>query len=257
MKFTHCRCAAVLGAVVLLWMQPCVAAMDSIYTAGTLAGRTLYWVPIDPIAPDTLRWQSLQQALPVEDRDSSRSLAAVAAHLAAKGWSLYRLDKCTAMALALLQEQGVRCYVFDQWHAALGREVVLPRPGMPQKAMRHNLVSDYQWEEVERAAIEPPTGSMQDFRVSIHLAGAGYVDYWGRDLVTQDNKQLLGSEGLSVTIAEVSYHEDVNVRRKVFEVYMVVPAGTSPKAVVAQVEKGMDARKLDMSYKAPVPMKVQ
>jgi hypothetical protein len=238
-------------AFVLLAAQWTAARVDDIYRAGDFCGRPLYWVPLAALALDTVGWERWPGAVWSGGRDTVTRRDSLAGRLAANGQAMYRLTDVSAMSVALLIDQGYRVFVLSQWHASLGHKVMLPKPGMPLEEQRHNLVSDFVWEEIEGAALEKPAGTRNDYGVRLSFAGAGHVEYDGRDLPARKNRQMLGTLGFSVRVPEVQYSEDLNVRRTIFGVYVLAESAKKSRDVVRDIETAMDRLKLDLSYGVP------
>ena len=241
--------AACLGSV--------CAAVDPIYGAGAMLGRDLYWVPEDGLLVDTVAWDELASVMPPQERAGVRSVDSALSLLVVRGWKLVKVGKCSAMALGLLVEKGYRICVLSQWHASCNSKVLMPMPGMPQKAMRHNLVSDFHWELVEAANVSSNASNRSEYKVRVDFKGHGYSQWDGHDRLTKDSRQILGTKGFSVSITELSYYEDLNVRRRVYQVYLIVKDDKAPKDIVRDIEKGMDVRKLDLSYVVPTMTEVE
>lgn len=226
-------------------------AVDSLYRAGRFLGYHLYWVPKVIVSPDTLDWGCLGAVAPPSEREAITSVDSAASFLGERGWALYRISDCSAIGLALLAEQGYHLCALAQWHASLNRKVIVALPGMPQTEKRHSLITDYHWEPVERVRLYEAKTSTGNYRVEVHFADHGYSGYDDKDRVTGDNAQMLGTTGFSLRIPELGYNEDLNVRRKVFALYLIAPAEKRARDIVAEIEKAMDARGLDLSYRVP------
>jgi hypothetical protein len=122
---------------------------------------------------------------------------------------------------------------------------------MPLDERRHNLVTDFGWEGVERVVLQKPTGSQKDYGVRLYFAGAGHVEYAGRDVPLKENRQMMGTQGFSVRVPEVQFSEDLNVRRTVFALCVLSEPEKESRDIVRDIEKGMDRFKLDLSYTVP------
>ncbi|MBD3241393.1 MAG: hypothetical protein GF331_12460 [Chitinivibrionales bacterium] len=233
-----------------------MAAVDSLYRAGKFLGQYLYWVPKQAVSPDTTEWGCLAGVVTPSERQGIASTDSAASLLSERDWALYRIKECSAMGLALLVEQGYHVCALVQWHASLNRKVIVALPGMPQSEKRHSLISDFHWESVNRARLSGGGGE-DGYQVEIYFADHGYSAYEDKELVAGDNAQILGTTGFSLRIPELAFNEDMNVRRKVFALYLVAAAEKTAKDIISEVEKAMDARNLDLSYTVPKIVPVQ
>ncbi len=229
----------------------CRGAVDSLYRAARFLGYHLYWVPRESVSPDTLEWGCLAGVVPPSEREGIASIDSAASLLAERDYALYRVKKCSAIGLALLAEQGYHICALVQWHASLNRKVIVALPGMPQTEKRHSLISDFHWEPVKQVRFSPVGTGADGYRIEVHFADHGYSRYADKDRVTGDNARMLGTTGLSLHMPELAYNEDLNVRRKMFALCLIAPAGKQARDIVAEVEKGMDVRGLDLSYTVP------
>jgi hypothetical protein len=227
------------------------AAVDSIYRAGQMAGRLLYWVPWEDIQPDTLGWQRIEIDALGGVKSDCRSPRAALKVFGQNRMRILRMLKPSALSVALAFKRDYRVFMLTQWHTTPTQKVVVPKPGMVQRAAKHRIVSDFLWEPVDKVSVEDPAGVNEDYRVRLYCREAGYSQYEGRAEVTGDNAQILGTHGFSVEVEEADYHEDLNVRRKVVEVYLVVSAEKSAADAASDIEQEMDKLKLDLTYTVP------
>jgi hypothetical protein len=237
--------------VALVASAPVRSGVDPIYRAGQMLGRDLFWQPLSGLALDTTGMGAAEGVIAGQGPATDSTLKQAVASFGKEGKSVYRLDKPSAISLASVLAAGYPVLALTQWHCSLGDKVVVPKPGMDQNAMRHTMVSHYSWEVVEHKEIQSPPGITSDYRARLFFYDAGYCEYGGRDLVTGDGRQIMGVQGFTVEVKEAQYKEDMNVRRKVFAVYAIVPASKKPGDIQSEIEKAMDAMKLDMSYTAP------
>lgn len=228
------------------------AAIDPILKQTDLNGISLYWVPLKQIEPDTVNWDALASVMPKEERSGVRTVGEAAALLEPRGWKLLRVKKCSGMGLGLLLEKGYRVCVLSQWHASLRNDVVVPRPGMAQNSMKHNLVSHFHWELASGASIGRAQGKgSTEFSVRVDFRNHGHSVWDGHDNAEGNNRQILGTAGTAVSLPELSFHEDLTVKRQLYRMYVIVESDKKAKQIVRDVESGMDALKLDLSYIVP------
>lgn len=226
------------------------ATIDSIYFARETLGVRFYWTPIDPVRPDTVGWKQLCGRLSELEANSCSEFSGVVFALEHENWRLYHSNDCTALGLALLLQQNVEVHVLSQWHGATVQKFKLSRPGMSQKEMRQTVISDFHWELPERAAIDAAPSKGADFPVRIYFRDRGHSEYNARDKLVKQSYQVAGG-GLSVRLPEIRFEEDIATKRTLFDVWVVLPAKSDPSTVVKAIEREMDRRKLDLSYKAP------
>jgi len=243
----------ILAIVLLASACACHAGIDTLYRAGTMNGRTLFWLPYETVFPDTLGWDAVEQA--VAGRRLSRSAnpdASARGLLKKEGYELLRVVKPSAIVVSILHDLGYPVFFLSQWHCSVSEKVVIPKPGLVQHAMRHALVTDYFWETGEKVVTVAPSGTIDDFSIKLYYSNGGYSEYPGKSDVTAGNRQVMGTQGFSLDAGRGSeYREDMNVQRTVSAVYIPVAAGKKPSAVVGEIEKAMDRLKLDLSYTVP------
>jgi len=250
----HCLLSVCFVAVLMV-SGAARATVDPIYRAGQAYGVPLYWVPLTPNVHDTLEWRSFCRILQEHECASEPGVAPAAAALAVEGWTLARAKNCSVMAMALMLEQGVQVCVLTQWHASLRKVALISAPGMSTKALRHTMLSDFRWEVVERASlVSAPSG--RGYTATLWYLDAGRAEYRADEPVVRSNCQILGSGGLSVRIVEQGYYEDLTVVRTVYDVVVIVRGDEDLAGLTTRIEKAMDARGLDLTYRAPtfVPM---
>jgi hypothetical protein len=226
------------------------AAVDPVYKAGEAYGATFYWLPLETVRPDTLQWRCFCKRMQEHECPSENGFAPAAEALAVEEWRMVRVKKCSAMALAILVEQKYPVCVLSQWHGTLRNKVVIARPGMSTKELRHTVLSDFRWEHVEQAEVRPAPGG-GGYKVEIWFENAGKSEYSAEQMVVSTGRQIQGSDGLKVHLPEFDFFENIVLGRTVYDIVLLVRAGTDLGRAVKDIEKAMDGRKLDLSYRAP------
>lgn len=245
--------SAVVALVILITtIRTAAASPDSLYRAGTMQGRHLYWVPqITNLPLDTVGWQESQQIALNREPDSTRSLRQALPGIRTAGVEVYRLDKPSAIVIALIRQMGYPVLLLTQWHGALKEKVIVPRPGLVQSAFRHTVLSEYIWEFVDRCELTGKTPSADDLRIRMFYREAGFCEYNGKDEAQRVDRQMLGVQGFSVFVRESDYSEDMGIMRRIFGVYLIADAKKKPADLQKEIEKAMDRQKLDLSYRLP------
>jgi hypothetical protein len=234
-----------------LWGS-CWSGQKGGYLAGSLLGKSLYWQPQDGLVVDTLGWgQWSTNAVVVAQTDTT--FAALQGRLGQNKLQVVQLKHCSAIVLALFSQMtNYSVVVLTQWHGSTKGLVKVPRPGMVNQAVQHNIVSDYLWERPSAMKItEGGSVGQSDYGVELIFGPYGSAQFGAREQLILQDRAMVGVSGFSVAVPELEFYEDVFMQRTILGVYLVAPAHLRIKDIVTDIEKMMDSKKLDLSYKVP------
>jgi hypothetical protein len=246
-------CLGMLWALVAGgWWGSGWCADKGIYRAGSLVGKSLYWQPQEELELDTLGWDQWgSDAVVVGQADTT--VGALVGRLGQNQLQVVQLRQCSAIVAALVsQMHNYSLVVLTQWHGSTKGLVKVPLPGMVNQAVQHNIVSDYLWERPSAIKItDAGSVGQSDYGVELLFGPFGSAQFGAREQVVLQDRAMSGVHGFSVAVPEVEFYEDVFMQRTILAVYLVAPADKRTKDIVADIEKMMDRKKLDLSYKVP------
>jgi hypothetical protein len=227
--------------------------LDSTQVAGDLLGTIFYWER-SGLKLDTLGWDKLMRRHLDTVDARARGPAGTAGLARQRGKRFYRLKDATALSVSLLTGLGYPVIMLTQWSGFVGRSRETDSKDLTD---RTGTLSDWHWEQVDRAALTRPGGTQTQYSVRLYFSGNGCSDFLGPEQLDLSRSQIMGTPGLSLWEHKLGYLPEANQYRLIVACYIVVGVDRSASQVIADVEMAMDAHGLDFSYRPPQLVEVK
>jgi hypothetical protein len=219
--------------------------------AGKLFGHSVFWMDED-MRIDTLEWHDVEVKHFQTDSTDRYMPAHAVAQFAEAGLKILGVREPSAIAAAILHDCGYDVVCLSQWNSIPSGEIRFYGSGSPDDYYKQRrIVSDMIWERLEKAGLQKPGRLGGDYRVRLDFAKGGYTTLDGKEELCKGLKPLIApTESVRLTFIDDTDVE-LALKRRVYEVYVVVPADKKKSRIVSEVESGMDRLKLDLSYLVP------
>jgi hypothetical protein len=168
------------------------------------------------------------------------------------GKVLYRLDKASAVCVAILVEAGYAVYARSQigWYLYQPGEVpnISPKEPYRESALASVFLSPHLVRRIEKVEARKTEGGMQ---LTLHYVRAGFSRYEGRcDLLKEPQPMVLTQDDVQVFVG-ATFDMGARIMRRIEALYLLLGRGETPKEVTGVLEKEMTKLKLDASYRMP------
>lgn len=223
--------------------------------AGAVSQVAMFWT-LDSTHLDTIGWPRVHEAILDTPTDSGATMRSSLEAFRNAGTTVYRLEKPTAITLAILKDIGASIVVLSQWRAFPANYIRINHPGFDDEYKKRLILSDFLWERLDDYTARRPVKLEKDFTLTLYFDNMGQSQYSGAENPEHSQAQILGTDGLVLEFENEKF-EDVLVKRRIDQTYAIMDADLKPAAIIRRIERAMDKMKLDLSYTAPGLIAVQ
>lgn len=236
----------------LFLFAPLAAQTNLKHEAGTLLNVPFYWDNHD-FSPDTVSSAKVTNLVgknPEEMKPFTFHAFRTAAQEAGK--TIYELKKCNGISAAILNDLGYPVVLATQWSSLTDYAMKVHRPGMDDEYKQRRLITDVIYETLDTFDIEKPSKLKEDYTVELHFGRGGRAEYEGKESITANAQPYITpGSGLVISLDREETHEEQDVRKQIWEAYLIVDGKKKPSKIISEIESVMDDLGLDLSYKPP------
>jgi hypothetical protein len=261
MMKNKCLSVALMATVLLIFAASTAYAADAPAmsarpAAGKMLGKPFYWMT-KTLTYDTLSWDAIERKQ-IKDTSNAKGAAGACALMQKNGKTIYRMKNVSAMSLIILNDLHYSVAALTQWAVRTNSQIKVSVPGADNAYQQQDIRTDYQWESIDTFFIQKPTEITPDFKIQIGLSGGGFAEFEGKEEVNVASREILGTtDGFVLEFQGEKSYEAPPVKRKFWDLYVIVDSKKKDGDIISDIEKAMDKLKLDMSYSVPKLKKIE
>jgi len=230
-----------------------ISAVFSNMIADTVLGHVMYWNSED-ISFDTTGWALIASEAIGDAQAGLKTPSQALPLFQQKSKKIYRLKNPSAVSLAILKSLGYDVFFLSQWNGFPSGSIKLAGQGQFEA---QRIRSDFLWEWLAGADAKEKPKVAGTYEAIMKFGDGTYCRYAADALVCNAAKTIEGAADDIYLEFTGNHNQRVDMQRRIYTAYCIADSKAKPSKIIGDIEKEMDAMKLDISYKAPefIPVK--